>query len=85
MNNTLPNELIDLFQLNVNKYNTRNMEKGGLQVPKINKVCYGERTLRYTVSTLWNEFIKHNDYINFNNHKQFKKYLKKNTLETYNI
>ena len=51
------------------------MERGGLLVPKINKVCYGERSLRYTVSTLRNNFIKHNDYNKFSNHKLFKKHL----------
>ena len=52
INNTIPMELLNLFRVNVNRYNTRNMEMGSLQVPNIKKVCYGERTLRYSVPTI---------------------------------
>ena len=44
----LPNELKKLFALNINYYNTRNTDKGGLKIPKIKTLCYGNRSLRYS-------------------------------------
>ena len=69
--NALPIDLLDIFQCNENIYNTRNMMHGGLKVPKIKTVSYGDRSLRYNVPTLWNDF---NTFKNIN---QFKRYLKK--------
>ena len=76
--NFLPVDLMSLFHRNENKYNTRNMSKGGLCIPKINSTVYGERTLRFSVPSLWNEFIKYNDVNNFDNLNQLKRHLKKN-------
>ena len=55
--NYLPLDLNTLFQIILNKYNTRNMVKGGLVVPKINTVSYGERSLRFVIPKQWNDFI----------------------------
>ena len=57
-NNSLPSDLQNLLKRNLNNYSTRNMVKGGLVIPKISTVSYGERSLRYTIPKNWNEFIK---------------------------
>ena len=41
----LPNDLLNLFHCNVNAYNTRNMVRGGLEVPKIKSVSFGGRSI----------------------------------------
>ena len=61
-NNSLPTDLRKLFQSNINIFNTRNMLHGGLKVPKITTVSYGNRSLRYNVPVLWNDFIKDLDF-----------------------
>ena len=82
-NNALPVDLLEFFQCNKNIYNTRNMMHGGLKVPKIKTVSYGDRTLRYNVPTLWNDFIKDKNFNTFKNINQFKRYLKKCYLDFY--
>ena len=72
-----------LFQCNENIYNTRNMVHSGIKVPKIKTVSYGDRTIRYNVPTLWNAFIRDNDYTTFKNINHLKYYLKKHTLNSY--
>ena len=49
----LPNELNNLFKLNVNIYNTRNASKGGLIIPKIHTTSFGNRSLRYSASLFY--------------------------------
>ena len=83
-NNALPNDLNCIFQCNENIYNTRNMNHGGLIVPIIKTKSYGDRTLRYTVPRVWNDFIKNVNINIFNNINQLKRFLKINTIETYN-
>ena len=56
----LPHNIMEFFKSNVNVYCTRNMEKGGLIVPRIRSVTYGDKTLRYAVPTVWNKHIKLN-------------------------
>ena len=79
----LPNELKKLFALNANYYNTRNADKGGLKIPKINTLCYGSRSLRYYGPRLWNDFIKSNDVKDIRNIYQFKRIVKKKALDSY--
>ena len=74
--NALPIDLLDIFQCNENIYNTRNMMHGGLKVPKIKTVSYGDRSLRYNVPTLWNDLMKDKNFNTFKNINQFKRYLK---------
>ena len=54
----LPHNIMEFLKSNINVYCTRNMEKGGLIVPRIRSVTYGDKTLRYTGPTVWNKFIK---------------------------
>ena len=80
----LPNELNNLFKLNVNVYNTRNASKGGLIIPKIHTTSFGNRSLRYSASVLWNEAIKSiKDFNNISNINQLKGHMKKNYLKSY--
>ena len=81
--NLLPDDLMGLFHNNENIYNTRNMVHGGIKVPKIKTVSYGDRTIRFNVPTQWNAFIKENDYSTFRNINHLKYYLKKYTLNSY--
>ena len=39
----LPKELNNLFELNVNTYNTGNAGKGGLKIPQVNTTSFGNR------------------------------------------
>ena len=82
-NNSLPNDLRKLFQSNINIFNTRNMLQGGLKVPKITTVSYGNRSLRYNVPVLWNDFIKGLDFGKLKNIFHLKSYFKKITLNSY--
>ena len=82
-NNLLPNDLRKLFQYNINIFNTRNMSQGGLKVPKISTVSYGNRSLRYNVPLTWNNFINNVDMDNINNLNQLKNSFKKITLNSY--
>ena len=54
-NGDLPNELNNLFKLNVSSYNTRNASRGGLSIPKINATSFGSRSLRYSASVTWKD------------------------------
>ena len=82
VNNLLPDDLNNLFNRNVNKYHTRNMEKGGLILPKINSVSYGEKSLCFQVPKTWNLFISTNTK-QINNTEQLKHELKKLSLAMY--
>ena len=80
----LPNELNNLFKLNVNSYNTRNASKGGLIIPKIHTTSFGNRSLRYSASVLWNECIKSiKDFNNIKNINHLKSHMKKLYLKSY--
>ena len=80
---TIPNDIMNLFQENINDYNTRNMKKGGLIIPKITSVSYGDRSLRYIIPKVWNEYIKYNDYQNLKSALHLKSLFKKKVIETY--
>ena len=84
MNNRLPIDLCQILKLNINRYNTRNMESGGLVVPRIDTTSYGIRSLRYAIPTLWNDFIKSNkDHNLLKSNTQVKQYLKRLALKKY--
>ena len=59
------------------------MIHGGLKVSPIKTVSYGDLSLRYSVPTHWNAFIRNEDYTTFKNMNQFKRYLKKSCLDSY--
>ena len=82
-NNALPNDLRKLFHCNINIFNTRNMLQGGLKVPKITTVSYGNKSLRYIVPLSWNDFIKDLDFNKLKNLNHLKSYFKKITLNSY--
>ena len=76
-NGDLPKELNNLCELNVNTYNTRNASKGGLKIPKMNTTSFGNRSLRYSGSTPWNNCIKPiKDFIDIKSKSQLKSYEK---------
>ena len=79
----LPNDTMTLFQDNINQYNTRNMTKGGLIIPKKTSVSYGDRSLRYVIPKVWNEYIKQTDYVSLKSEKHLKSLFKKNTIDIY--
>ena len=76
------NDLNNLFNSNINKYHTRNMEERGLTVPKINSVSYGERSLRFQIPKQWNLLINTTTK-QINSTVQLKHALKMSTLATY--
>ena len=82
-NNYLPIDLNILFERNLNQYNTRNMTNGGLVVPRINTVSYGERSLRFAIPKQWNNFITKVDINTMKSLNMLKKYLKQITLSSY--
>ena len=82
VHNKLPADLNNLFIMNVNKYHTRNMVKGGLILPKINSVSYGEKSLCFQVPKKWNLFINTNTK-QINSTEHLKHELKKSSLATY--
>ena len=59
------------------------MEKGGLIVPRIRSVTYGDKTLRHTVPTVWNKYIKLNNYDSIRS-IYFKSHFKKMVFASYN-
>ena len=76
-NGDLPKELNNLFELNVNTYNTRNASKGGHKIPKMNTTSFGNRSLRYSGSTTWNNCIKSiKDFIDIKSKSQLNSYEK---------
>ena len=83
ISNLLPNELMNLFNVNVNNYNTRNMMNSGLTVPRIRTLSFGDRTIMFTVPKIWNEFIKTHDFTQFKSYKHFRNFLKSYYLSTY--
>ena len=80
---TLPNDTMSLFQENINQFNTRNMKKGGLIIPKITSVSYGDRSLRCVIPKVWNEYIKHKDYQSLKSALHLKSLYKKSTIDAY--
>ena len=78
----LPKDLMSLFHSN-DRFNTRNMTNGGFIVPRIKTLSYGERSLRYSVPLIWNEFIKSNDFNKFKSPQHLRSYLKLSYLCTY--
>ena len=81
--NSLPIDLNRILNRNINKYNTRNMTKQGLVVPKINTVMYGEKSLRFSIPIEWNEYIKNNDVSLIPSVCSLKRLLKKEYLGKY--
>ena len=79
----LPNDTMSLFQDNINQYNTRNMTKGGLIIPKKTSVSFCDRSLRYVIPKVWNEYIKQTDYVSLKSEKHLKSLFKKNTIDIY--
>ena len=73
----LPHNIMEFLKSNINVYCTRNMEKGGLIVPRKRPVTYGDKTLRYTVPTVWNKYIKFTNYDYIRSIYHFKSHLKK--------
>ena len=59
------------------------MTKGGLVVPRINTVSYGERSLRFAIPKQWNNFITKVDINIIKSLNVLKKYLKQMTLSSY--
>ena len=48
-----------IFQLRETNKTVRNQCKLNLSVPKVNQVSYGEKSLRYHGSTIWNSLPFH--------------------------
>ena len=53
-NNLLPSDLTSLFQPNINAYNTRDMTRGGVSLPHVRSLSYGQRSIRFTIPIVWN-------------------------------
>ena len=82
----LPTDIQNLFKLNseVSSHNTRNVCNEGLFIPRIYTTSFGNKSLKYSVPLLWNNFLKDNSKINTSNKLDtFKRYLKNVFLETY--
>ena len=85
-NKNLPDELLTLFNLNsdIHSHFTRNAANVGLHVPQINSTNFGERSLKYTASINWNNFVKyHKEIIDFKSIRSLKKYLNNYFLSLY--
>ena len=59
----LPHNIMEFFKSNINVYCTRT-------------VTYGDKTLRYTVPTVWNKYIKLNNYDSIRSIYHFKSHFK---------
>ena len=74
-NNLLPEDLMSLFHSNNYIYYTRNMKKGGLLLPHIKTLSYGERSIKFAIPSEWNEFIKSNVFNHFKTPKFLRGFL----------
>jgi len=82
-NNSLPIDLNRILNRNINNYNTRNMSKQGLVVPKIYTVMYGEKSLRFSIPKEWNKFIKVHDVSLISSVSSLKRILKNEYISKY--
>ena len=84
LNNKLPEELNNLFQLNCENYNTRNASNEGLYIPLFLTINHGKLSLKYSDPVLWNAFIKSDSRIvSFKKIGPFKAFLKTHYLSLY--
>ena len=85
INNNLPDELMNLFLFNsdINLHSTRNVIKKGLFLPTINTVTYGNKSLRFSASVLWNDHIKKCKCKDIKTVGHFKAHLKKHFSSLY--
>ena len=82
--NNLPDDLSQLFKLNNNYYNTRNVSNERLYIQTVLTTGFGIKSIKYSSPTLWNSFLKSNNIINtFNNGYALSKYLKKYYISLY--
>ena len=74
-NKNLPVDLLDLFKLSsdINSHITRSGSKGCMFIPQIKTTNFGIKSLRYSATVLWNNFIKCNDVNDIRNIGLFKK------------
>ena len=65
-NKNLPIELLHMFKLDsdINSHITRNVSKGGIFIPQVKTTNFGIKSLRYSATVLWNNFIKANELKN---------------------
>lgn len=56
-----------------------------LTVPQIRTLTYGDRSIRFAIPSIWNEFIKSNDFNQFKSYKHFRGFLKYQYLNTYTL
>ena len=85
INKNLPDELMNLFLYNsdVHFHSTRNVCNKGLFIPTINTTAYGNKSLRFSASMLWNAHIKKCEIKNIKTVGQFKTHLKKHFFSLY--
>jgi hypothetical protein len=96
--NTLPTDLLNMFELNsdFHNYETISSFKHFLHIPKICTVTYGNKSIKYHCPILWNSIVK--KYIAIDNKVennvalnqifnvyQFKRTLKKHFIYTYTL
>ena len=86
IHHNLPNDLNNVFDLNVNKNShiTRSVSNDGLFIPQIHTTSFGSKSLRYSAAVLWNNLIKSDKkIITFTKVVPFTKYLKTFFISLY--
>ena len=79
-NRNLPDDVYSLFDYsdNVHNHNTRMASNKGIFIPSISTFNYGNKSLRFSSSSIWNNFVKSNsDILSCKSKAQFKLFLKK--------
>ena len=85
-NRNLPADLYSLFEFsdNIHRYNTRISSYKGIFIPPIRTTNFGNKSLRYAASILWNEFVnKDKSLLSLKHKNELKKYLKNHYQSKY--
>ena len=91
----MPTDLQSIFELNsdIHSYQTNSAHKHLLHIPRIYTATYGNKSIKYHCSILWNATVINNIAIdndnvpidNIHNISQFKRTLKKHFLHCYTL
>ena len=83
--NALPSDLLNLFNLNsdISSQNSRNVSNEGIFIPRIFSTDHGNKSLKFSAPSLWNNYIKDPEFCVINNFNTLKIYLKKIFLKSY--
>ena len=70
----------------VHSYSTRSVTKEGFVVPGVHSTSYGIKTLKYSVSVIWNSFALSNpELCEIKHSSQLKRFLKDHFISQYTL